>query len=38
VKDRSLFLEQNFSGTFEGGISTFKLYGCSLDVTTIRDE
>ena len=38
VKDKSLFLEQNFSGTFEGGISTFKLYGCSLDITTIRDE
>jgi hypothetical protein len=38
VKDENLVVEDNFAGTFEGGISKFKLYGCALDVTTIRQE
>ena len=38
LKDKNLFLQNNFAGTFEGKVSTFKLYGCSLDVTTIRKE
>jgi hypothetical protein len=38
VRDENLFLQNNFAGTFEGKVSTFKLYGCGLDVTTIREE
>ena len=38
VRDENLVLENNFAGTFEGGISRFRLYGCALDVTTIRQE
>jgi hypothetical protein len=38
IKDENLVLENNFAGTFEGGISRFRLYGCALDVTTIRQE
>ena len=38
LKDKNLFLQNNFAGSFEGKVSTFKLYGCSLDVTTIRKE
>ncbi len=37
-EDENLVLQNNFAGTFEGGISRFRLYGCALDVTTIRDE
>jgi hypothetical protein len=37
IKDENLVLQENFAGTFEGGISKFKLYGCSLDITTIRE-
>lgn len=38
VRDENLFLQNNFAGTFEGKVSTFNLYGCSLDITTIREE
>ena len=38
IKDEGLVLQENFAGTFEGGISKFKLFGCSLDITTIREE
>ena len=38
VKDEDLVVENNFAGTFEGGVSKFKLYCCALDVTTIRQE
>ena len=38
IRDENLFLQNNFAGTFEGKVSTFKLYGCGLDVTTIREE
>lgn len=38
VRDEELVLQENFAGTFEGGISKFKLFGCSLDITTIREE
>ena len=38
IKDENLVLQENFAGTFEGGISKFKLFGCSLDITTIREE
>jgi hypothetical protein len=38
IKDEGLVLQENFAGTFEGGISKFKLFGCSLDITTIRQE
>jgi hypothetical protein len=38
VKDEDLVVENNFAGTFEGGVSKFKLYGCALDITTIRTE
>ena len=38
VKDENLVVEDNFAGTFEGGVAKFKLYGCALDVTTIRQE
>jgi hypothetical protein len=38
VKDEDLVIQNNFAGTFEGKVSTFKLYGCSLDITTIREE
>jgi hypothetical protein len=34
----NLVVEDNFAGTFEGGVARFKLYGCALDVTTIRQE
>ncbi len=37
-RDEGLVLQENFAGTFEGGISKFKLFGCSLDITTIRQE
>ena len=37
-KDDNLTIENNFAGTFNGDVSIFKLYGCSLDVTTIRDD
>ena len=38
TEDENLVIESNFAGTFEGGVSRFKLYGCALDVTTIREE
>ena len=38
VEDEDLVIQNNFAGTFEGGISRFRLYGCALDVTTIRQE
>tara|TARA_R110000803_G_scaffold47634_1_gene99260 strand:+ start:270 stop:1904 length:1635 start_codon:yes stop_codon:yes gene_type:complete len=38
IKDDNLIIENNFAGSFEGSVSTFKLYGCSLDITTIRNE
>jgi hypothetical protein len=38
IKDNNLVIQNNFAGSFEGGISKFKLYGCALDVTTIREE
>jgi len=38
VEDENLVIQNNFAGTFEGSVSKFKLYGCSLDVTTIRQE
>ena len=37
-RDDGLVIQENFAGTFEGGISKFKLFGCSLDITTIREE
>jgi hypothetical protein len=36
LEDETLVIEENFAGTFEGCASIFRLYGCSLDVTTIR--
>jgi len=38
LEDENLVIQNNFAGTFEGSVSKFKLYGCSLDVTTIRQE
>lgn len=38
VKDEDLVIQNNFAGTFEGSVSTFKMYGCVLDVTLIRYE
>lgn len=38
VNDDNLVIQNNFAGTFNGDVSIFKLYGCSLDVTTIRDD
>jgi hypothetical protein len=38
IRDENLVIQNNFAGSFEGSISTFKLYGCALDITTIRDE
>ena len=38
VEDEDLVIQDNFAGTFEGGVARFKLYGCALDVTTIRQE
>jgi hypothetical protein len=35
-EDYSLKIEDNFAGTFIGDMSSFKFYGCGLDVTTIR--
>jgi hypothetical protein len=37
-KDNNLVIQNNFAGTFEGNISKFRLYGCALDITTIREE
>jgi len=34
--DESLKIEENFAGTFIGCLSSFKFFGCSLDVTTIQ--
>jgi hypothetical protein len=36
VKDEDLVIEQNFAGSFNGYVAMFNMYGCSLDVTTIR--
>ncbi len=36
VKDEDLVIQKNFAGTFKGCASIFKMWGCSLDVTTIR--
>ena len=36
--DFQLSIQQNFAGSFIGGISSFKMYGCALDVTTIRND
>jgi hypothetical protein len=36
--DFELSLQENFAGTFIGGISSFKMYGCALDVTTLRND
>jgi hypothetical protein len=38
IDDSDLIIQNNFAGTFEGYVSSFKLYGCSLDVTTIRED
>jgi hypothetical protein len=35
-KDENLVIQENFAGTFYGDLSKFRLYGCCLDVTTIR--
>jgi len=29
-------IQENFAGTFEGDVATFKMYGCALDITLIR--
>ena len=34
--DENLVIQENFAGTFFGDLSKFRLYGCSLDITTIR--
>jgi hypothetical protein len=36
VKDENLIIQENFAGTFEGDVATFKMYGCALDITLIR--
>ena len=36
VKDEDLVIQENFAGTFKGCASIFKMWGCSLDTTTIR--
>lgn len=36
MEDKNLLLEQNFAGTFIGGVSKFRLYDVPLDVTKIR--
>lgn len=36
TKDEDLVIEQNFAGSFNGYVAMFNMYGCSLDVTTIR--
>jgi hypothetical protein len=36
TKDEDLVIEQNFAGSFNGCVACFNMYGCSLDVTTIR--
>ena len=36
TKDENLVIQENFAGTFKGYVSMFNMYGCSLDVTTIR--
>ena len=36
VKDENLVIQENFAGTFEGDVATFKMYGCALDITLIR--
>lgn len=36
MEDKNLLLEQNFAGTFIGGVSKFRLYDVPLDVTEIR--
>tara|TARA_Y100000310_G_scaffold118208_1_gene117050 strand:+ start:38 stop:1870 length:1833 start_codon:yes stop_codon:yes gene_type:complete len=35
-KDENLVIQRNFAGTFYGDLSKFRLYGCCLDITTIR--
>ena len=37
-EDDNLVIQENFAGTFEGDVATFKLYGCSLDTTIIRAD
>jgi hypothetical protein len=37
-EDDTLTIEKYFAGTFEGCAAIFRMYGCSLDVTTIRDR
>jgi len=34
--DFNLLVEQNFAGSFIGGISKFRLYGCPMDITYMR--
>jgi hypothetical protein len=36
TKDGNLVIEENFAGSFNGDVACFNMYGCSLDVTTIR--
>ncbi len=36
TKDGNLVIEENFAGSFKGDVACFNMYGCSLDVTTIR--
>ena len=36
VRDENLVIQENFAGTFYGDLSKFRLYGCCLDITTIR--
>jgi hypothetical protein len=38
VKDDNLVIQENFAGTFEGDVATFKMYGCALDITLIRAD
>ena len=36
MRDENLVIQENFAGTFYGDLSKFRLYGCCLDITTIR--
>tara|TARA_R110002126_G_scaffold116875_2_gene256495 strand:- start:136 stop:1650 length:1515 start_codon:yes stop_codon:yes gene_type:complete len=36
VEDEDLVIQKNFAGTFKGCAAIFKMWGCSLDTTTIR--
>jgi hypothetical protein len=35
-EDGTLVIEENFAGSFKGCAAIFRMYGCSLDITTIR--